>query len=258
VLALSAMSAERLSARQVAEGLRQQIAAGYYHPGQALPSQRRLAQELGVSLAIVRQALDELRNEGLVIPERGAGVFVRKPPPIIRRSGPERFQRRDRAAGLAALEAEMQRLGRSWKLEAIEVSRGEPPTDVLERLQLPAGSQVVIRWRTYSVDGMPHQVATSFIPLRFAEGTPIERTDTGPGGTYARLEERGFHIDRFEEEITGRMPTPQERDLLRIPAGVPLLRVLRTAYSDEFGALEVAESLYPADRVVLVYPWPAQ
>jgi GntR family transcriptional regulator len=252
------MSAERPSARQVAEGLRQQIASGYYRPGQALPSQRRLAQELGVSPAIVRQAIDELRNEGLVIPERGAGVFVRKPPPIIRRSGPERFQRRDRAAGLAALEAEMRRLGRSWKLEAIKVSRGQPPADLLERFQLPPGGQVVIRWRIYSVDGMPHQIATSFIPLRFAEGTPIEQEDTGPGGVYARLEERGFHIDHFEEEITGRMPTPRERDLLRIPVGVPLLRVLRTAYSNGLGALEAAESLYPADRVVLVYPWPAE
>jgi hypothetical protein len=54
------------------------------------------------------------------------------------------------------------------------------------------------------------------------------------------------------------MPTPQERDLLRIPVGVPLLRVLRTAYSNQLGALEATESLYPADRVVLVYPWPAE
>jgi DNA-binding GntR family transcriptional regulator len=64
--------------RQLARILREQIQAGQFLPGAALPSEASLAQNFGVGRDAVRDALASLRSEGLVITTRGIGTFVRE------------------------------------------------------------------------------------------------------------------------------------------------------------------------------------
>lgn len=45
-------------------------------PGDKLPSERELCEQFGVSRAVVREALSQLKSEGLVISHKGKGVFV--------------------------------------------------------------------------------------------------------------------------------------------------------------------------------------
>src|SRR3954471_2227203 len=45
-------------------------------PGTRLPSVHELAQRFGVSRTVVREALAQLRAEGLVVAKQGSGVFV--------------------------------------------------------------------------------------------------------------------------------------------------------------------------------------
>src|ERR671931_755097 len=47
--------------------------------GEAIPSERRLSTELGVSRLTLRAALDELVREGYLVRRRGSGTFVREP-----------------------------------------------------------------------------------------------------------------------------------------------------------------------------------
>ncbi|WP_341721097.1 winged helix-turn-helix domain-containing protein [Micromonospora sp. FIMYZ51] len=63
--------------RQLADLLRDRIAAGDLAPGASLPSELRLAQEYGLSRTSVRQAIALLRSEGLVIVKPPRGTFVR-------------------------------------------------------------------------------------------------------------------------------------------------------------------------------------
>ena len=76
-----------------------------------------------------------------------------------------------------------------------------------------------MRRRRYLADGEPMELATSYIPWELAEGTPITEANTGPGGIYARLEERGHELKRFSEEVASRMPTSEEVRALRARAG---------------------------------------
>src|SRR5919204_2437086 len=64
-------------AETVLAHLRSSIVHGDLELGQPL-SERQLADELGVSKTPVREALAQLRNEGLVLiyPQRGAFVFT--------------------------------------------------------------------------------------------------------------------------------------------------------------------------------------
>ncbi|MDR6711154.1 GntR family transcriptional repressor for pyruvate dehydrogenase complex [Pseudomonas hunanensis] len=61
------------------QAIRKLIEDGGYLPGDALPSQRDLADQLGVSRASLREALSSLSALGLVSVQPGKGVFVQAP-----------------------------------------------------------------------------------------------------------------------------------------------------------------------------------
>ncbi|WP_288376693.1 FadR/GntR family transcriptional regulator [uncultured Pseudomonas sp.] len=63
------------------QAIRKLIDEGGYQPGDALPSQRDLAERLGVSRASLREALSSLSALGLVSVQPGKGVFVQSPAP---------------------------------------------------------------------------------------------------------------------------------------------------------------------------------
>ena len=60
----------------VEDALRAQIDAGFYAPGDKLPTEPALIDKFGVSRTVVREALAALRADGLVEPRQGSGVFV--------------------------------------------------------------------------------------------------------------------------------------------------------------------------------------
>src|SRR5215203_1930237 len=57
--------------------LRRDILAGHYVAGDALPSERRLSEELGASRHAVREALKRLQQAGLVSISQGGATRVR-------------------------------------------------------------------------------------------------------------------------------------------------------------------------------------
>lgn len=65
---------------QVADALRERIVKGIWPIGSQIPTLPELAQEFGVALITVRQAVQLLKNEQLVAPEQGRGTFVRDKP----------------------------------------------------------------------------------------------------------------------------------------------------------------------------------
>src|SRR4030095_13262624 len=61
---------------QLAQSLRGRMAGGALVPGARLDNQRRLAQEDGVTLMTLRQALEVLERDGLIARRHGLGTFV--------------------------------------------------------------------------------------------------------------------------------------------------------------------------------------
>jgi DNA-binding FadR family transcriptional regulator len=72
---IQAIDSDRLY-RKIARQLSELIASGEFKPGQRLPAERELAEQLGVSRPSVREALIALEIEGKVEVRVGAGVFV--------------------------------------------------------------------------------------------------------------------------------------------------------------------------------------
>lgn len=62
--------------QKIAAHLAVRIKAGEFAPGAMLPGERQLAEYYEVALNTVRRALDELRDQGLVVTLPAKGTFV--------------------------------------------------------------------------------------------------------------------------------------------------------------------------------------
>ncbi|MFD6298117.1 GntR family transcriptional regulator [Streptomyces sp. NPDC060235] len=242
--------------KQIADHYRDEIASGSLAPGEPLPSESQMVRTFGVAGGTVRRALDILRSEGLIATEHGRGTRVRERGPMVRLAS-QRLTRANRAAGLGGFAADMRALGLEYKQEMLYLGNAPAPAEVSERLDVPAGAEVFVRRRRMWGGGEPMQLADSFYPLDLVEGTPIVQEDAGPGGSYARLEERGHRLASFREELHARMPSDDERRSLRLLPGVPVVSLIRTAIDTSGRAVEVFVSVVAADKHVFQYDFSA-
>jgi GntR family transcriptional regulator len=203
-------------------------------PRDKLPTERELAEELGVSRSTVRRALDQMAAEGRVYRVQGAGTFVAEWP-IRKREALTSFSEDMRARGLTPsarlLNAEETIAGaeRSWPLR---VSPAEPLLHV-ERLRL--------------ADDVPMCLESVYVVKRFAPDL-LERGGLA-GSLYDVLAE-GYRIDvqRAEQSIAATVLEPDDAELLEVPALWPALLVERVAIDQQGRRVELARSLYRGDR----------
>lgn len=254
-------SSDRAIYRQIADDLRSAITAGVHGPGDRLPSESELVARYGVNRRTVQHAFALLIAEGLVYSEHGSGRFVQGRPPV-RRLASDRFARRHRRAGKAAFTVEMEQAGRAYDpandVEMLDLRTGSAPEQIAARLGLGGGDdRVLIRARRYVVEGLPLQIATSYVPLDLAEGTAIMSADTGPGGIYARLEESGHRLTRITEDLAVEVAAEPVQRLLRLPVGAPVIHLVRTAFAAD-RAVEVCDTYLNATAFELSYELPAR
>jgi GntR family transcriptional regulator len=197
---------------QMADALRAEIREGRYRPGDKLPSERELSERFGVSKVTARQAIVQLRAEGLVRSRVGSGVFVAE-------KGPPRRLSDDILRGEAFYKA-MERQGLQPDV-ATTITREPATEEVAEALDVSEGAEVLVHVRlTRAEGGLPLFLATNYFPAWVAEAVPqlAEESTVGLpkwlGQTYGPL--------YGEDLIDSRMPTPEERERLEIPENTPV------------------------------------
>lgn len=246
----STTSERRATARSIAADLRRQIRSGELRPGQALPTSRELADQYGVTTKTVSAGIDQLKLEGLVVGEQGGRRRVRSRRPITwNLTRFERGRRRDSVA-MDDWSTAIKEAGREPE-QIVTVSTEDPSEEIASWLQLEPGEQVVRRTRMRTVDGQPFQLSTSYFPASIALGTPLleDRDVSMPGGILHAIGHPQQHI---RDEITIRMPDPEESEQLALPPGTPVAQHVRIGYG-QVGPVRVMVTIAPGDRHVLVY-----
>lgn len=234
----------------LAASLREDITAGRLGPNDPIPTEEELAQEWATSRTTVRRALLSLENEGLITEGRGRlGRRVRDAKQLVVYAS--------RSESLARAE-ERQPLGvDAWVADATEqefhagqrilVETAECPLDVARWLEIEPASRVIVRRRVRTLDGKPHNLADTFYPADIAEGTRIALPADVPEGVINYMRTLGHVQVRGEDDVTARMPSPEEGRVLRIPKGVPVIVVYRTGYTSK-RPVKVTKTIWPADR----------
>jgi GntR family transcriptional regulator len=243
--------------QQIADSLKDAILSKRIVPGAALPSEADLMSQFAAARGTIRQAIAVLKSQGLVVVERGRGTFVPVQAPV-RRLAHDRFLRKHRESGRAAFIVEMETQGFTPRVDVLAVEAVPASSDVAKRLTLRKGAKVLMRRRLYFADDWPLELATSYLPWTITRGTQIAEVDPGPGGIYARIEEKGLKLGRFNEEVAARMPTDEEVRALKLRAGVPVIHLVRTAYDESDRPIEVCDTVMAGDRYLLTYELPAE
>lgn len=242
--------------RRIAETLRGDILAGRLGPGERLLSENELAERHETTRTTVRKAIALLRSEGLVASEQGRGAFVR-PRPHLKMLLTGSNWRAHRDSGMSNFNAEAASQGRTATQQLLAVEETAAAPEIAERLVVPLHAPVIVRKRLFVVDGEPMQLCDGYYPADLFRGTAIAEARRIRGGVHALLEnpEGPFRrrVTRFVEDLDVRLPVPSESEALAIPEGIPVVRVLRTAYDSNGEALEVLDSLVPTDRFAFRY-----
>ncbi len=244
----------RPASRRIADELRAAIVSGELADGDQLPSERELAFRYATARNTAREALSILQSEGLAIAQHGRGVFVRTRRPLVRMGRNRYSPTARRETGLSPFRIEVQRQGRTPRVECRSVTTTDAPADVAERLGLEADAQIVRRENWYFANDEPVQVGVTYIPATIVHGSPLETEKTlGPGSIYERFTDLGHPIVRIREEVSARMPTPDEVTGLAMPPGVPVIEVLHTSFDDKAQPFEVTRFVMRADQNGLDY-----
>lgn len=246
-----------LGYKELAGVLRDAIARGEYAAGSVLPRQGDLAQEHGVNVKTVRNAVASLAAEGLVTPIRRRGTVVRAKPPM-RRLGAERYAKSKWKYGTVAFAADREHDGRPWQAgdQTQTVKRLSADEETAEALGISVGDPVVERARLIRDGGSPTHTLTSYYRAADVENTPLADATpgpAGPGGGFQVLTLAGLEPQRMQECIQARMPTPNERTQLELPAGEPVMVLHRTTYASNDRPVEFARGIHAASRFTWTY-----
>jgi GntR family transcriptional regulator len=210
--------------------------ANEWMTGDKLPSEADLCSHYEVSRTVVRQAVDQLANEGLIVKVKGVGAFVadrKVDTTFIQRAG--------------GFYDEMVQQGR--KVTGRVLEQRIIPATVREaaQLEIPIGADVVQFDRVRYVDEMPAQVVHTRLPAaRFPGFEAIDMTDQS---LYHILASRyDCRPATGRRRVEARSAEPAEASLLEIPAGAPVLVMQSLTRDARQQPFEWFVAVYRADR----------
>src|SRR6266699_6097534 len=148
---------------RIAEALRERISNGELAPGARLDNQRQLALSFGVTLMTLRQALELLEREHLIVRRHGLGTFVAAP------SIDYDIRQRQRFAG------DLSAKGEHVATRLLGTRFATADRRVAEALRLAPKARVLGLERLRLVDGRPMSLQRSFLPSPI--GDEVVRAD---------------------------------------------------------------------------------
>lgn len=212
------------------------ISSGSLPVGAQMPSEARLCEEYGVSRTVVRQALMELTNEGLISRIKGRGSFV-APPKVDEHL----------AQSLIGLAEEVSARGGRLENKILGFGRQEAPTHISRILGLGPDEDVIRLERLRLVDGEPWVVTTTYLPSTLC--APLLEFDMSSRSLYATLEhDLGLTIHHGRRTIEAALAGPERGVLLQLDPGAPVLLLQSTSYLADGRAIEYFIAWHRGDR----------
>ena len=225
--------------RQIADRMRQGIAAGTLGEDGRLPPELALSERFGVNRHTLRSAIAALVQEGVLRAEQGRGTFVadrrRLSYPISSRT---RF-----SAGLE---------GQARERRSLLIAHATEPATatIAAALGLTAGAPVLRLETVSEADGRPVSRATAWLDAgRFAGFAEVYAASRSITAAIARF---GVAADlRKSPLVTARHADPADLADLRLSPGAIVLVTVAVNVDIEGRAIQFSETRFAADRVEL-------
>ena len=218
---------------QLAELLRARISTGDLPLGTRLPTERRLAEQYGVSLITVRQALASLAGDSMIRRQRGRGTFVTAKPA-------SRHELKLVGSADDVIDQQM-----SEETEILERSEVAVPADLVP--MFPGRKRVTFFRRLRREEGVPLSYALDYtLPEVAAKVKP------GLLRRYPMLkifrDAAGIPLGGIKLTVGAVVATAEIAEHLGIEISSPALRLVGVASDDAGRVVGVAQIYYRADR----------
>jgi GntR family transcriptional regulator len=202
-------------------------------PNSALPSERSLADQYGVSRVTLRKALAELADDGLIYTIHGAGSFVAEPR-VIKRLKLLSFGEEIRSRGLVP----STKVISAERLDVVEIRAGGD-FNIIEGANFK-----IVRLRLGNDKPLSHE--TTLISEHIAPGL-LDHDLTQ--SIYALLRERyNVKFEYAEEQIRPIVVGNLMAEQLQLKPGDPAFEIKRSAYTSRGELIERSQSIRPGER----------
>jgi GntR family transcriptional regulator len=221
---------------QVASVLRQRIETGRWKPGQKISTLVELEKEFQVARVTVRQAVEILREEGLLNCRQGRGTFVEE-------KSPDRHWLK-----LATSWDVLNQSIRDNVLKRIKVDGPKPFPELRTGEGRLAAGYVFLRSVQYR-DGDPYGLVSLHLAKDIYDRAPAEFAERTALPVLAGL--KGIKVRDAHQTIVIGNADPQTADYLKIALGAPTAECRLVVIDDQGVAIYVADIIYRSDVVKL-------
>ncbi|MEV4266388.1 GntR family transcriptional regulator [Kribbella sp. NPDC049584] len=238
--------------QRIASDLRDQIRTGALKAGDRLPTEVELREQYDVSRNTVRLALGVLQNEGMISSTQGKGTVVREQVMLTYHAAWAESRDRNASDQTDAFYAEMRDQGRKGEYRDFEMRIKPATPELAARLHVEEGDSLVSRAISRYVDGQPFSLQDSYYPMDISQECGLLTPHDVPGGVIRAMAAKGHTEIGYVDELTTRMPRPDEARKLGLSQGTPVLVYVRTTYSDK-RPLRLTLTIFAGDRNRVVY-----
>lgn len=225
----------------MATELRELITSGEYPPGSAIPPLPELMDKYGAARDTVREAISRLTHEGLVSPRRGIGTVVRQRASVDLSYMPNQTVQ----TWPAQTEAE--------KDTVVHCTWVDSDEHIGKQLEIAKNVPVFLRTRHQTKDGMVSRLHDQWIPEQLVEAIRKKGIDlaeeTEAGNIFELLKIAGYTPTIVTETFSTRMPSPEEKEILSLEEGVPVLVISRVTRDANNKPLETSYMVGAGDRI---------
>jgi GntR family transcriptional regulator len=206
--------------------------------GEAIPSERQLSTELGVSRLTVRAALDDLVREGFVERRHGAGTFVSEP-------------KIAQELTMTSFTEDMQRRGMVPSSKTLELKTVPAGARLGRLLHVSPSEQIAVVTRLRYADRETMAIETLHVAESLVPG--LTAKDLEQHSFYELLEERfGIVVVGGSQAIEPTVTNEEESTALGVPLHSPAFLFERTTRAADGRIVEHVRSIYRGDRYRLV------
>lgn len=217
---------------QVARQLHAAIEDGRLPAGARLANELDLAAGLRLSRPTVRQAIQSLVNQGLLVRKRGVGTQVVR-------------TKVTRPLRLSSLYDDLAGLGGTPETTVLCNRVEDADAEAAGLLEAPGLTRVRRLKRIRSTGGEPLAVMNNYLPDGLIDPSD---DDLRGKGLYQLLRGTGLRLHSAQQNIGARLATAEDAELLDEKPGAALLTMQRTTYDDTGRVVEYGWHVYRASR----------
>lgn len=219
---------------QLKEIIKSEIESGEWNQGDLIPSEREMVQVCKISRPTVRQAINDLVNEGLLMRQKGHGTFVSK----------TKVDQWFLESMLSfSKEMNMKGVAHSTKVLSQTVVATNP---LLKSVFGEQYYQFICLERLRYVEGQPAVVVTSYIPSPIAPGLEIENLNEE--SLYDLIENKyGHRVSHATRVLESINVSEKDSELLEVEPMAAIQLIKTTGYLTDNQPFEYSIARYRGD-----------